>query len=58
MRERLEHARHRHAREKMRSLIESRCILGEGGSAQQQQQPLKCDKSFTVRRRWWQFLVK
>jgi hypothetical protein len=38
MRERLEHARHRHAREKVRRLIKSRCILGEGRSAQQQQQ--------------------
>ena len=37
MRERFEHARHRHAREKMRSLIKSRCILSEGRSAQQQQ---------------------
>src|SRR5207237_3817851 len=37
MRERLEHTRHWHAREKMRSLIKSGCILGEGRSAQQQQ---------------------
>ena len=46
MRERLEHTRHWHAREKMRSLIKSGCILGEGTKRSAAAAPLKCEKSF------------